>query len=282
MRIVDLHCHPGTEEWFQGSIAPYAEALTEYWNRPFVARSEEELVGDLTNAGVEAIVVAHDAETITGRAPCTNDYVAGLRDAHPGQIVGAWGAVDPWKGVLAIREIERSVKELGVVGFHFHPIAGDFDVADRKFAPMWETISGLGAAVLIDTGTTGVGARMAGGGGRRLKRAMPFPALDDLSVDFPRMTIVAAHPSWPWTDEMIAIALHKPNVYWEMSGWGPEYFPAALKHDISRRLQDKIMFGSDYPSVTFERTLKAWEGLNFRDEILEMVFHANAERVLGL
>jgi len=81
---------------------------------------------------------------------------------------------------------------------------------------------------------------------------------------------------------MMAIVLHKPNVYWEMSGWGPEYLPEALKHDIPRRLQDKVMFGSDYPSVTFERTLKAWEGLGFRDEIMEKVLHLNAERVLSL
>ncbi|MDA8292662.1 MAG: amidohydrolase family protein [Actinomycetota bacterium] len=282
MRIIDLHCYPGTEEWFQASIAPYAEALTEYWGRPFVPRTAEELLGELESTGVEAMLVAFDAETVTGRAPCTNDYVAALRDAHPERIAGVWGSVDPLKGAVAIREAERAVKELGVVGFHFHPIAGDFDMDDARFYPLWDAISGLGAAIMVDTGTTGVGARLPGGGGRRLKRARPFPALDDLAVDFPQLTIVAAHPSWPWTDEMIAIALHKANVYWELSGWGPEYFPEALKHDIPRRLQDKVMFGSDYPSVSFSRTLDAWHGLGFRDEILEKVFHANAERVLGV
>jgi len=282
MRIIDLHCYPGTEEWFQASIAHYAEALTEYWGRPFVPRSEEELVGELASSGVEAVLVAFDAETVTGRAPCTNDYVAGLRDTHPAHIAGAWGSVDPWKGAIAIREAERAVKELGVIGFHFHPIAGDFDMDDPRFYPLWDAIAGLGVAIMVDTGTTGVGARMPGGGGRRLKRARPFPALDDLAVDFPQLTIIAAHPAWPWTDEMIAIALHKANVYWELSGWGPEYFPDALKHDIPRRLQDKVMFGSDYPSVSFTRTLDAWSGLGFRDEILEKVFHANAERVLGV
>lgn len=282
MRIVDLHCYPGTDEWFQASIAPYAEALTAYWGRPFVPRTEDELVSELSGSGVEAVLVAFDTETVSGRAPCTNDYVAGLRDAHRDQIAGAWGSVDPWKGAIAIREAERAVKELGVIGFHFHPIAGDFDIDERRFYPLWETIAGLGVAVMIDTGTTGVGARLPGGGGRRLKRARPFPGLDDLAVDFPELTIIAAHPAWPWTDEMIAIALHKANVYWELSGWGPEYFPEALKHDIPRRLQDKIMFGTDYPSVTMQRTLDAWTKLGYRDEIMEKVFHLNAERVLGI
>ena len=37
--------------------------------------------------------------------------------------------------------------------------------------------------------------------------------------------MVAAHPGWPWVEEMTAVALHKGNVYWELSGWAPKYFP---------------------------------------------------------
>jgi predicted TIM-barrel fold metal-dependent hydrolase len=118
--------------------------------------------------------------------------------------------------------------------------------------------------------------------GRKLKCAMPFPALDDLAADFPELTVIAAHPAWPWTDEMIAIALHKRNVFWEMSGWGPEYFPEALKRDISRRLQDKIMFGSDYPSLTYDRLFDGWSKLGLPDDVAEKVFHQNATRILGL
>jgi predicted TIM-barrel fold metal-dependent hydrolase len=96
------------------------------------------------------------------------------------------------------------------------------------------------------------------------------------------LKIIAAHPAWPWTDQMIAIALHKGNVFWELSGWGPEYFPEALKHDISRRFQDKIMFGSDYPNLTHRRAIAGWESLGYTDTILEKVFYKNAQRILDL
>src|SRR4029077_5186598 len=106
-------------------------------------------------------------------------------------------------------------------------------VDDERLIPLWEKIADLGVPVLIDTGTTGMGAGTPGGLGRRLRYARPFPALDDLAAMFPQLTIIAAHPAWPWTDEMIAIALHKANVYWELSGWGPRYFPQSLVHEIS-------------------------------------------------
>jgi predicted TIM-barrel fold metal-dependent hydrolase len=83
-------------------------------------------------------------------------------------------------------------------------------------------------------------------------------------------------------DEMTAVALHKGNVYWELSGWAPKHFPPQLKVDIRSRLKDKIMFGSDYPSLPYERIFREWKELGYSDDIYERIFHRNAERVLSL
>jgi predicted TIM-barrel fold metal-dependent hydrolase len=154
-------------------------------------------------------------------------------------------------------------------------------VNDRRFYPLFELIDELGAAVMIDVGTTGMGAGMPGGMGARIRHAHPS-AIDDLAADFPNLRILMAHPGWPWVDETTAVALHKGNVYWEMSGWAPKYFPGNLKVDMRARLQDKVMFGSDYPSMPYARILKEWGELGYKDEIMEKIFHKNAERVLGL
>jgi len=134
---------------------------------------------------------------------------------------------------------------------------------------------------MIDVGTTGMGAGMPGGLGAKIRHAHPC-AIDELAADFPGLTIIAAHPGWPWVDEMTAVALHKGNVFWEMSGWAPKYFPAQLKVDIRARLADKVMFGSDYPSIPYERLFKEWGELGYKDEVMEKIFHGNAERILGL
>ena len=168
-----------------------------------------------------------------------------------------------------------------MLGFHFHPIMGHYAVNDKQLYPLFEMINSLKVPVMIDVGTTGMGAGMPGGMGAKIRHAHPA-AIDELAADFPNLTIIAAHPGWPWVDEMTAVALHKGNVFWELSGWAPKYFPAQLKTDITGRLRDKVMFGSDYPSIPYDRLFREWDELGYPDEIKERIFHGNAERILGL
>ncbi len=280
MRIIDLHCYPNTEPWIRCQ-GPYVEALAKYWNRAWTWKEEDAVVAEFAAAGVEAVLVALDFETTTGTPPCSNDYVKGIQRRHPDRIIHAWAAVDPFKGEIAIQEAKKAIGELGMLGFHFHPIMGHFAVNDRRLYPLFETIATLKAPVMIDVGTTGMGAGMPGGLGARIRHAHPS-AIDDLAADFPSLTIIAAHPGWPWVDEMTAVAMHKGNVYWEMSGWAPKYFPAQLKIDIRSRLQDKVMFGSDYPSIPYDRLFKEWAELGYAETVMEKIFHQNAERILGL
>jgi len=280
VRIIDLHCYPNTREWI-ACQQPFVDALAEYWKRPWVAKTEEEVVADFTEAKVEAVLVALDLETVTHTPPCSNDYVAAMCQRHPSRLIGGWASVDPWKGEDALREARHAIEDLKLLGFHFHPIMGRYAVNDGRLYPLFELIASLGVPVMIDVGTTGMGAGMPGGMGALLRHAHPS-AIDQLAADFPNLTIIAAHPGWPWTDEMSAIALHKGNVFWELSGWAPKHFPAQLKVDIRARLKDKIMFGSDYPSLPYDRIFREWAELGYSDDVMERVFHGNAERVLGI
>lgn len=280
MRRIDLHCYPGTDEWVR-SQGPYADALAKYWNKPWVGRPEADVVADINAAGLQAVLVAFDIESLTGAPPCGNKSVAAMRDRYPETFVGAWGAVDPWLGDAAITEAERAAAEDGVLGFHFHPIMGHFKVDDPEHAPLFARIADLGLPVMIDVGTTGMGAGLPGGLGARISHAHPL-AVDNLAAALPELTIIASHPGWPWIDEMTAVALHKGNVFWELSGWAPKYFPPSLRADVRGRLRDKVMFGTDHPSIPFPRLLQEWADLGYQDEVLEQVFHGNAERVLGL
>jgi predicted TIM-barrel fold metal-dependent hydrolase len=280
MRIIDLHCYPNTKEWI-ACQQPYVEALGKYWNRAWVAKSEDEVVREFADAGVEAVLVALDLETTIGTPPCSNDYVSALQKRHPERMIHAWAAVDPFKGEHAIHEAKHAIQDLGMLGFHFHPIMGHFAVNDHRLYPLFEVINEFKVPVMIDVGTTGMGAGMPGGMGTKIRHAHPS-AIDELAADFPNMKIVAAHPGWPWVDEMTAVALHKGNVFWELSGWAPKYFPPQLKIDIRTRLKDKLFFGSDYPSIPHARLLREWQELGYSDDIMEQIFHGNAERVLGL
>ena len=279
MRKIDLHAYPGTQQWIDCQ-GPYVGPLGTYWKREWKARPERDVIAEFEAAEVDVCLVALDLSATIATPPCSNDYVAALRDKHK-CVVQCWGAVEPAKGRDAIDEVRHAVDDLNVLGFHFHPIMQRFSVDDQRYYPLFEEIAELDVPVMIDVGMTGMGAGTPGGMGAKTRHAHPS-SIDALAADFPSLTIVMAHPGYPWIDETTAVALHKGNVFWEMSGWAPKYLPPSLVRDMRGRLQDKMMFGSDYPSIPYERLFKEWDELGFTDAFLEKFYHGNAERILGL
>ena len=133
----------------------------------------------------------------------------------------------PHKGKMGAREAERLITECGVKGFKFHPTVQGFHPYDRMAWPIYEVINHYKLPAIFHTGHSGIGSGMKCGGGLRLAYSNPM-LLDDVAVDFGDMQIVMAHPSFPWQDEAISVALHKPNVWIDLSGWSPKYFPKQL------------------------------------------------------
>lgn len=106
--------------------------------------------------------------------------------------------------------------------------------------------------------------------------------VDDVAADFPGMPIVLAHPSFPWQDEALAVATHKPQVYIDLSGWSPKYFPPQLVKYANSLLQDKVLFGSDYPMLSPDRWLADFAGLPIKDSVRPKILKENAAALLGL
>jgi hypothetical protein len=281
MKAIDVHAHVSTKEMMGDSLSKYNEAMEKHYKFKLSFKTEEEMAQDFIKADVKGILVGWDAETASGLPKFSNDSLARIIKAHPDAFICGFGSVDPWKGEMAIKEAERCVKELGLIGLKFQQTVQAFAPNDRKFYPLWEKCVELKIPVQFHSGTTGIGAGLPGGMGIHLKYTHPM-LLDDLAADFPDLTIIACHPSWPWQEEMLAVLQHKANVYNELSGWSPKYFSDSLKREINGRLQDKFMFGSDYPAIPHERLFKDWDELKFKPEVLEKVFYKNAQRILGL
>ena len=226
-----------------------------------------------------AVVFTVDDEAGMGRPRIGNDEVLAAARDNPDVLI-PFGSVDPHKGKLAVREA-RQLVAAGVRGFKFHPNTQAFWPNDQAHYPLYEVIAEAGLIALFHSGTTGIGAGMPGGGGVRLKYSNPM-AVDDVAADFPDLNIILAHPSFPWQDEALAIAVHKPNVYIDLSGWSPKYFPDNLIQYTNTRLRHKMLFGSDFPLITPDRWLSDFEQLPIRDEVRPLVLKENAARLLGL
>ncbi len=227
-----------------------------------------------------AVIFTVDDEAGLGRRRIPNEEVAAVAAANADVLI-PFASIDPHKGKLGVREARRLIDEHGVRGFKFHPNTQAFWPNDRDFYPLYEVIAQAGLIALFHSGQTGIGAGMPGGGGVRLKYSNPM-CVDDVAADFPELSIILAHPSFPWQDEALAVATHKPNVYIDLSGWSPKYFPEILVRYTNTLLKDKMLFGSDYPLITPDRWLADFEQLPIREDVRPRVLKDNAARLLGL
>jgi predicted TIM-barrel fold metal-dependent hydrolase len=228
---------------------------------------------------MKAVVFMVDRST-RGVPYLGNDYLASEIEPYRDVLIG-FASVDPWNGRAAVDEVRRAVRDLGLRGVKFMPITQEFYADDRRCYPLWEEIASLNVPVIIHTGTTGVGAGTPGGGGLSLDYGRPIPHLDTLARDFPTLQIVAAHPGWPWHEELLALMVHKTNVWMDLSGWSPKYLPASVIRYANTLLQDRVLFGTDYPLITPERWMRDFAEVDFKDEVRSKIMLTNAQRLLG-
>jgi predicted TIM-barrel fold metal-dependent hydrolase len=226
------------------------------------------------------VVFTVDHERGLGMKRISNEEVAESAAEHA-DVAIPFASIDPARGKMGVREARRLIKDYGVKGFKFHPSVQGFYPNDRMAYPLYEAIAEARLPALFHTGQTGIGAGMPGGGGIRIKYANPIH-LDDVAVDFPDMPIVMAHPSVPWQDEALSVALHKPQVYIDLSGWSPKYFPPQLVQYANTLLKDKVLFGTDYPLIAPDRWIADFEKLAIKPEVRSLIMKENAAKLLKL
>jgi len=281
IKAIDVHAHPATKEYLEGSFGSVLNRTREHFKHTIPIRSIDEMAEEYRSQGVFGCLSGWDSETTMGEPATSNDLIAEIVRRHPDVFVG-WAGLDVRKGKLAIQELERCVKELGFKGVgEIHPICQAIYPSDREFYPLWEKCEELGVHVSFHGGTTGVGSGLPGGAGYRIKYSHPIH-IDDLAADFPNLKIILCHPSFPWMNEALAVVTHKANVYMDLSGWHPRFFNDELLKRINFDLQDKVMFGTDYPWITPEKWLSAFEKLAIKDEVRPKILKENAKRIFGL
>jgi predicted TIM-barrel fold metal-dependent hydrolase len=227
-----------------------------------------------------AVVFTVDAPAGTGHPALSSEEIADAAAAHADVLI-PFGSVDPHTGKAALIRARRLVTEHGVRGFKFHPSLQAFEPNDVRYYPLYEALQDLQVPALFHTGQTGIGAGLPGGRGIKLRYSAPM-LLDDVAADFPDLTVVLAHPSVPWQDEAISIATHKANVYIDLSGWSPKYFPPQLVRAANGLLKRKVLFGSDFPVITPDRWRADFAKLEISADVRPLILKDNAVRMLGL
>jgi len=277
---IDVHTHAWKSALrVDDRLTDSQEAMGRYFRYQPQHQTVPEMAEMYRKLRMAFVVFTVDGEKGASRG-VTNEEVAELAHQH-GDVAIPFASINPHRGKAGVEQARRLIKDLRVKGFKFHPSVQEFFPNDRLAYPLYEVIAEAKLPALFHTGQTGVGAGTRGGGGIRLKYSNPLH-LDDVAADFPDMPIILAHPSFPWQEEALSVATHKPQVYIDLSGWSPKYFPAILVQYANTLLKDKILFGSDYPVIAPEKWMEEFAKLPIKPEVRPLIMKENAARLLRL
>ncbi len=258
--------------------AEFEKAATAYFGaepkRPTIA----ETIDYYRERNIGFVMFTVDSEAGSGIRRIPNEEIIEAAQENADVMI-AFASIDPHKGKAGAIEARRLIEDYGVKGFKFHPPIQNYHPYDRMAWPLYDVIAEYKLPAIFHTGHSGMGTGMPGGGGIRLKWGQPM-LLDDVAVDFPDMTVILAHPSWPWTDEALSMALHKPNVFIDLSGWSPRYFPPQIERYANTQLGHKFLFGSDFPLITPDRWIKDFQAAGFKEKVHAPILKENALKLL--
>ena len=280
IRAIDVHTHaqvPVSGEADPRTTA-FLDAAAKHFRSDFPRPNAQQVADHYRARSMAAVIFCVDNQHATGEVPVSNDEILDVAAANS-DVLTPFVSIDPHRGNAAA-EARRLIGR-GARGFKFHPNLQAFFPNDRLAYPLYEAIAEAGLPAVFHTGHSGMGSGMPGGGGIRLKYSNPM-YVDDVAVDFPAMPIVLAHPSFPWQEEALSVAMHKSQVYIDLSGWAPKLFPPILVQYVNGPLRAKALFGSDYPVLPPDRWLAEFAELPIRDEVRPLVLKQNAVRLLGL
>jgi predicted TIM-barrel fold metal-dependent hydrolase len=277
---IDVHVHTElTRDGHDPMPASLRDAARRYFRSDEALPTVDDVAAYYRERNIAAVVFTVDWESRSGIPPIPNEEIAAAARDNADVLI-PFASVDPARPD-ALERVQRLIAEDGVKGFKFHPNLQAFFPNDERVYPLYEAIAAAGLPALFHSGHSGIGTGLPGGGGLRLKYSNPM-CLDDVAADFPALKVVIAHPSFPWQDEAISICLHKSNVWIDLSGWSPKYFPEQLVRYANTQLRHKVLFGSDFPLLTPERWLADFEQAPFKDEVRPLVLKQNAIELLGL
>lgn len=278
---IDVHVHVEIGPNGDDHLSPeLREAAGRYFRGEVRLPSIDEIADYYRERSMKAVVFGVDSALTTGQPRIPNRFVVEGARRHSDVLI-PFASIDPHRGADGVNEAGELLEGGEVKGFKFHPNIQQFDPNDRIAYPLYELIEAHGSIALFHTGHSGIGAGLPGGGGIRLKHGNPM-LIDDVAVDFPGMRIVMAHPSFPWQDEALSVALHKPEVHIDLSGWTPKRFPARLVSYMKGPLRHQMLFGSDYPLITPDRWIDDFRTLEVDEKVERMVLKDNAAALLGL
>ena len=274
--VINLHTPEAVaerppREFLEEKIRVDHEALT--------GLSEEGYIERMDRAGIDmAFITASKSGPIGAPASYHVAYemVAGVVDRHPDRFRGLAG-IDPNQGMDGVRALEHAVREMGFIGAHLYPHWFGLPPDDRKYYPFYAKCVELDVPIQIQVGHCLVYTPST-----PLKSVGRPITLDTIACDFPELKLIGIHTGWPWVEEMISVAWKHKNVYIGSDAYAPKYWKPEFVHFINSWGTEKVLFGTDFPIVDFERATREIGELDIKSEARENLLWRNTKTLYRL
>lgn len=241
--------------------------------------SLESMLKDMDEAGIGVALLVAAKTGRVGLPGCYHmppEVVANAVTQYPDRFRGLIG-IDPYQGMAGVRALEHAVKELGFVGAHLYPHWFELAPNHAKYYPFYARCIELDIPVQMQVGQSLIYSR-----DNRCRSVGRPIYLDDIACDLPELKLIGSHVGIPWHDEMIAMAWKHENVYISTDAHSPKYWPDSVVKYINSYGQDKVLFGTDFPVLRFQRTVNEIDGLGLKPHVRRKFMRDNAARLYRL
>jgi uncharacterized protein len=277
MKIFDCHSHWGTRRGYIFRTEEELARQEKIWKTKPTFLSDEEMVAYFRKNNARVILDLSFTKFLPVEEMREHhDHAFELQRRNADAIFGHWLQFEPHRTLESIREFDRAMAANGgFVGLCVNAQVTRVPASDPQWEPFYQLSMEAERPVMILTGLTGIGQGLPGGSGYVLDHGHPRH-IDIVAARHPKLKVLAARPAYPWQEEMLAVLTHKPNVSYELHGWGPRQFSPSLKKAIAGRMQDRVMFGCDFPVLKYEKVIEDWNSEGYSDDVLEKVLYRNA------
>ena len=241
--------------------------------------SLEKMLEGMDAAGIELAFLVAAKSGRVGLPGCYHmpaEIVSCAVDKYPDRFLGLIG-IDPYTGMEGVRALEDAVKNRGFIGAHLYPHWFELAPNHAKYYPFYSKCIELDIPIQMQVGQSLIYSK------QQRCRSVGRPIyLDDVACDLPELKLIGSHVGIPWHDEMIAMSWKHENVFISTDAHSPKYWPDSVVRYINSYGQDKVIFGSDFPVLRFQRTVEEIDQLDLKPEVRRKFMRDNVIRIYGL
>lgn len=279
--VIDAHVHPG----FLKEISCDTQRIA--FRRRYFGLYKQSIwpvalfIKQLDAAGIDkAIILPEDLTTRYGDTIVSNREILELKKLFPDRII-AFASIDPNRKD-ALEVLENVFINENFEGLKLNPSSQCFYPNDSSIYPIYEKCIKYNKPIIFHSG-------MSWEPQAATKYSHPL-LFEDIALEYPDLRFCLSHFGWPWVNEVAMLMIKHKNIYADTAllyfDSPKEFFNHIFgsqlgKYWIDRSLNDKVLFGSNYPRIEQERMRQAVQSIEMRKSTYEKIMGENATSFLG-